>query len=103
MNILVDQCKYPGVYDECCKDNDIDSEDEVDIYLLREKPTLVKPRSRVSSSQMAGHDQKHISGIASQIDANGSLQTWLDNDNITVNASFPESLRCVIAGPIECG
>ena len=38
LNILVNQCKYPGMYDECCKDNDIDSEDEVDIYLLREKP-----------------------------------------------------------------
>ena len=48
LNILVNQCKYPGMYDKCCNDNDIDSDDEVDLYLLREKPPLVKPRSRVS-------------------------------------------------------
>ena len=52
---------------------------------------------------MAGHDQRFISGTASQIDAKGSLQSWPDNDNIIVNASFPESFRCVIAGPSECG
>ena len=33
LNILNIQCKYPGMYDECCKDNDVGSEDEVDIYL----------------------------------------------------------------------
>ena len=48
LNILVNQFEYPGKYDECCKDNDIDSEDEVDNYLLREKPPLVKPRRKVS-------------------------------------------------------
>ena len=79
LNILVDQCKYPGMYDECSKDKVIDSEDEVDIYLLRGKPPLVKPRSRVSPLQMAGHDQMSISGTAwgtkggapSQIGVNG--------------------------------
>ena len=103
MNILVSQCKYPRMNDECWKDNDIHSEDEVDIYLLREKAPLVKPRSGGSTSQMAGHDQRFISGIASQIDANGSLQSWLDNDNKIVNASIPESFRCLIAGASECG
>ena len=54
---LINQVKCPGMYDEClclgCKDkslltDDIDSEDEVDIYLLREKPPMVMPRRRVS-------------------------------------------------------
>ena len=102
LNILVNQCKYPGMYDECCKDNDIDSEDEVDIYLLRENTPLVKPRSRVSPLQMAGYDQRSIKGTALRIDVNGSLQSWLDDDNIIINASFPESFRCVSAGPSEC-
>ena len=102
-NILTNQCKYPGICDVCCKDNEIDSEGEGDIYLLREKPPLVKPRSRVSPSQIAGHGQKSNSGTVSQIDVNGSLQSWLDDDNIIVNASIPESFRCVIAGPSECG
>ena len=64
LSILVNQCKYPGMYDECCKDNDNDSEDEVDIYLLREKSPLVKLRNSVSPLQMAGHDQRSISGAA---------------------------------------
>ena len=101
LNILVNQSKYPEMYDECCNDNDLDSE-EVDIYLLREKPPLVKPRIKVSPLQMAGHDQRSISGTASQIDVILSLQSWLDDDNIIVNASFPESFRCVIAGFSEC-
>ena len=42
--ILVNQCNYPGMYDECCTDNDIDSEDEVDIYLLRETPPGKAPQ-----------------------------------------------------------
>ena len=102
-NILTNECKNPGTYDVCCKDKGIDSEDEVDIYLLRENSPLVKPRSRVSPLQIAGHGQRSNSGTASQIDVNGSLQSWLDDDNIIVNASFPESFRCVIAGPSECG
>ena len=39
----------------------------------------------------------------SQVDVNGSLKSWLEDDNIIVIASFPESFRSVIAGPSECG
>ena len=75
--------------DDNVNDNvdNIDSEYEIDIYLLREKPPRVKP-SRVSPSQ---------------INFNDSLQSWLDNDNIIVNVSFRENFRCVIACPSECG
>ena len=38
-----------------------------------------------------------------QIYVHDSLQSCLDDDNIIVNASFPESLRCVISGHSECG
>ena len=70
--------------------DNIDSEDEDDIYLLTEIPPEVKPlaSSRVSPLQ---------------IDVNGNLQSWLDDDNIIVNVIFPESFICVIAGPSECG
>ena len=37
------------------------------------------------------------------IDVNGSLQSWLTDSNITVYATFPENLRCIISGPSECG
>ena len=38
-----------------------------------------------------------------QVNVNDSIQSWLDDDNINVNASFPKSFRCVISGPSECG
>ena len=37
------------------------------------------------------------------INANGSLQSWITDSNITVYAPFPKNLRCIIAGPSECG
>ena len=40
---------------------------------------------------------------ALQINVNVSLQSWLDDDNIIVNAPFPESFTFVISGPSECG
>ena len=38
-----------------------------------------------------------------KIDVKGKLQSWLDDDNIIVNAIFLESFRCVTAGPGESG
>ena len=67
----------------------IDSEYEVDIYVFRGKPPRVKPLSSWVSTL--------------QIIVNDSLQSWLDDDEIIVNAIIPESLRCVIGGPGECG
>ena len=53
--------------------------------------------------QMAGHDQNSIGEPRFEIKVNDSLQSWLDDDNVIFNASFPESFKCVISGPSECG
>ena len=37
------------------------------------------------------------------INVNGSLQSWITDSNITVDVLFPGNLRCIIAGPSECG
>ena len=37
------------------------------------------------------------------INVKGSLQSWLADDNIIVNAIFPEDFRCIISGPSESG
>ena len=37
------------------------------------------------------------------IDVSGSLQSWITDSNITVDAPFPENLRCIIYDPCECG
>ena len=66
--------------------------------------SIVETASRISetASQMAGHDQRSIGEPRVQINVNDSLQSWLDVDNINVNALFPESFSCVISGPSEC-
>ena len=52
---------------------------------------------KVEGSSTPGHQSKLL------IDVNGSLQSWLDDDNKIVDAPSPESFRFVIAGPSECG
>ena len=37
------------------------------------------------------------------INVNESLQSWITDSNITVYVLVPENLRCIIAGPSECG
>ena len=37
------------------------------------------------------------------IDVEKSFHSWIDEDNIIVDAMFPENFRFVILGPSECG
>ena len=53
--------------------------------------------------QMAGHDQNSIGEPRFEIKVTDSLQSWLDDDNVIVNVSFPKSFECVISGRSECG
>ena len=34
---------------------------------------------------------------------NNSLQSWINNKNIIVNSTFPETFRSITSGPSECG
>ena len=61
------------------------------------KPSGLVSPIKVEGSSTPGHPPKLLN------DVNRSLQSWLDDDNIIVDAPFPENLRCVIAGPVECG
>ena len=91
--------------------DDIDSEDDVNIYLFGEKPPRVKtlsplvvaPFSATCSSNTSRVSPLRIKGTALQVDVNWRVQSWLDDDKIIVKAIFPESFGCVIAGSSECG
>ena len=37
------------------------------------------------------------------ININEDLQSWLNDDNIITEATLPESFRCIISGPSDCG
>ena len=37
------------------------------------------------------------------ININEDLQSWLNDDDIITEATFPDNFRCIISGPSECG
>ena len=37
------------------------------------------------------------------ISINADLQSWLNDDDIITEATFPDNFRCIISGPSECG
>ena len=37
------------------------------------------------------------------VNINEDLQSWLNNDDIIIEATFPDNFRCIISGPSECG
>ena len=177
MNILVNHCKYPGIYNECfclsCNvndkdndnvnvndnddvndnvidnDNDLrssvanndnanDSDNDIDIdndlrssfanndnindndndndnfiYLLDEKrgetsvepvPGWAKPHQKGKpNNKECPTNSISIREPASQKNINEDLQSWLNDDDIITEATFPNNFRCIISGPSECG
>ena len=163
LNILVNQCKYPGIYNECfcigcnvndnaddnvndkdnvnvndkdnvidnvndndnanhsdndididndlrssfanndnANDNDNDNDNDNFIYLLDEKygETWAKPHQKVKPNNNS--PTKSISINTNDINTN-DLQSWLNDDDIITEATFPNNFRCIISGPSECG
>ena len=37
------------------------------------------------------------------VNINEDLQSWLNDDDIITEATFPDNFRCIISGPSECG
>ena len=60
-------------------------------------------RGSYSNPRRGSANNISIREPALKINFDDSLHSWLDVDNLIVNASFPESFRCVISGPSECG
>ena len=165
LTILVNQCKYPGIYNECfcldCSkdndnvndnvndnDNDKDSDNKNDNDIdndLRSSFTnndndnvnyndYVNDNDNVNQGTcfvddnfiyqgtcLASHeqssfadlfDEKHQRGKPNNkecpsnnisVNINDDLQSYLNDDIIITEAAFPDTFRCIISGPSECG
>ena len=85
------------------------------IFLFSEKQQKDKPPPRCECGVVINVGDKvrgiHCSSVKDPVDeetdlwivVNGSLQSWLNDRNILVDVIFPESFRCIISGPGECG
>ena len=129
LNILVNQCKYPGMYNECfclgCNDkvndndlrssfaNNVNANDNVNVYDNDNDETIYQRSSynqgdsynpRSSPNLDISPPRSNIiqtSPIA--ININDDLYSWLNDDDIITEAAFPDNFRCIISGPSECG
>ena len=70
--------------------NDKDNDGDNFIYLFGEKHQKVKPNNNSPTNSIS-------------INTNEDLQSWLNDDDIITEASFPNNFECIISGPSECG
>ena len=162
LNILINQCKYPGLYNECfclncsrgdvndnvnvndndndndnvndnVNDNDNDSDIVIDkdlrssfanndndndnvndndkdrdtfIYLFDEKYQKSKSNRNSNSNSISNGEtwtKSHSPTNIISVNINDDLYSWLNDDDIITEASFPDNFRCIISGPSECG
>ena len=74
--------------------------------LLNEKhgETSVEPVPGWTKSYQKGKpNNKECPSNNISININEDLQSWLNDDDIITEATFPDNFRCIISGPIECG
>ena len=72
------------------KVNDNFNDKDNSIYLLDEKHQKGKPNNNTPTSDIS-------------VNINDDLQSWLNDDDIITEAEFPDSFRCIISDPSECG
>ena len=87
------------------EDNYKDKYKDKFIYLF-EKHQRGKPNSK--ENPRGGYTNPRSGNFVdpsnkTSINVNGSLQSWLSDEDIIVNASFHENFRSIISGPSECG
>ena len=159
LNILVNQCKYPGTYNDCfclgCNvtvnynDNDNvndlrssfannvnendnvndlrssvannvnDNDNDIDNYNVNDN---VNNNNNVNDNvndnfiyqgtcfadlfgekhQRAKPNNKECLSNNISINLNEDLQSWLNDDEIITEATFPDNFRCILSGPSEC-
>ena len=130
LNILVNQCKYPGIYNECfclgcSKDlrssfaNNInDNDNDLRSSFTNKDKDNDNANDNVNDNannndnfiylfgekyQRGNHNNKECLSNNISVNINEDLQSWLNDDNIITEATLPENFRCIISGPSECG
>ena len=96
------------------KDNDIvnDNDNDEIVYRRSSYNQRSSPNLRISYNSRSGFtDQGNISPPINNIiqtnpiaiNKNDDLYSWLNDDDIITEATFPDNFRCIISGPSECG
>ena len=94
--------------------NDNDNVNDKVIYKFDEKngeasvepvPGWAKPHGEAwtKSYQKGKPNNKECPTNTISININDDLQSWLNDDDIITEATFPDNFRCIISGPSECG
>ena len=86
--------------------NDNDNVNDNVIYQFDEKhgEASVEPVPGCTKSYQKGKPtNKECLSNNTSINTNEDLQSWLNDDDIITEATFPDNFRCIISGPSECG
>ena len=57
----------------------------------------------IKSHQKGKPNNKECPTNTISININDDLQSWINDDDIITEATFPDNFRCIISGPSECG
>ena len=68
-------------------------------------PGWTKPYGEawMKSHQKGKPNNKECPTNTIAININDDIQSWLNDDDIITEATFPDNFRCIISGPSECG
>ena len=84
-------------------DNDNDTDNDNDNVNIKDKDKDKFLNLIGEKHQRGKHNSKENPSNNISINFYGSPQSWLHDEDIIVNAAFPENFRCIIIGPSECG
>ena len=56
-----------------------------------------------TKSHQKGKPDKNSPTNTITVNINEDLQSWLNDDNTIIEATFPDNFRCIISGPSDCG
>ena len=101
LNILVNQCKYPGIYNECfclsCSRGGDKDKDNVNDNVNDLRSSFANNDDNVNDNDLRSSFANNVNDKDNVIDIDN------DNDDIITEAAFPDNFRCIISGPSECG
>ena len=98
--------------DSVVDDNDNDNDNFINndnvkdnvIYQFGEKHQKGKPNNNSPTNTIReAVQQSCFANSPIYVKINEDLQSWLNDDDIITEATFPDNFRCILSGPSECG
>ena len=93
------------VVNDIVNDNDNDNVKDNVIYQFDEKhgDASVELLHGWTKSYQKGKPNNNSATNNISVNINEDLQSWLNDDDIITEATFPDNFRCIISGPSQCG